>query len=262
MHNIGIRLITGVLRLLSAAADFLSLCLSLFPPEEFDVTEDKAVYATENNSTFLECIPRSPQATVTWLIQRDDRKEEVKKEKNSRQTPPNSCVSAVPGGCGSFGASWDPRVKLACGWHIWQPFAIWFKLSHYVFRRQMKSCTFSPRVLRKPWPHVAESDTQCLPVAVTQIEALRHSFKPLLRKIIPVCLYILELVSPSASTRRAHLKVSPALAVSLQINIWLPLQLTGLPCLRWHRGSRDFYRVYWLEVVVGKGGRRENERKG
>lgn len=68
MHNIG------------AAADFLSLCLSLFLPEEFDVTEDKAVYATENNSTFLECIPRSPQATVNWLIQRDDRKEEVKKK--------------------------------------------------------------------------------------------------------------------------------------------------------------------------------------
>uniref|UniRef100_A0A671YRX4 Sema domain, immunoglobulin domain (Ig), short basic domain, secreted, (semaphorin) 3bl n=1 Tax=Sparus aurata TaxID=8175 RepID=A0A671YRX4_SPAAU len=36
------------------------------------------VYATENNSTFLECVPRSPQASVTWLVQRDDRKEEVK----------------------------------------------------------------------------------------------------------------------------------------------------------------------------------------
>uniref|UniRef100_A0A674N579 Sema domain, immunoglobulin domain (Ig), short basic domain, secreted, (semaphorin) 3bl n=1 Tax=Takifugu rubripes TaxID=31033 RepID=A0A674N579_TAKRU len=36
------------------------------------------VYVTENNSTFLECIPRSPQATVTWFVQRDDRKEEVK----------------------------------------------------------------------------------------------------------------------------------------------------------------------------------------
>lgn len=84
MHNIGIPLITGVLRLLSAAADFLSICLSLFLPEEFDVTEEKAVYATENNSTFLECIPRSPQATVTWLTQRDDRKEEVKKKKKKK----------------------------------------------------------------------------------------------------------------------------------------------------------------------------------
>uniref|UniRef100_A0A8C4ITC8 Sema domain, immunoglobulin domain (Ig), short basic domain, secreted, (semaphorin) 3bl n=1 Tax=Dicentrarchus labrax TaxID=13489 RepID=A0A8C4ITC8_DICLA len=38
----------------------------------------RVVYATENNSTFLECVPRSPQATVTWLVQRDDHKEEVK----------------------------------------------------------------------------------------------------------------------------------------------------------------------------------------
>uniref|UniRef100_I3J086 Sema domain, immunoglobulin domain (Ig), short basic domain, secreted, (semaphorin) 3bl n=1 Tax=Oreochromis niloticus TaxID=8128 RepID=I3J086_ORENI len=36
------------------------------------------VFGTENNSTFLECVPRSPQATVTWLVQRDDHKEEVK----------------------------------------------------------------------------------------------------------------------------------------------------------------------------------------
>uniref|UniRef100_A0AAZ3S3H1 Sema domain, immunoglobulin domain (Ig), short basic domain, secreted, (semaphorin) 3bl n=1 Tax=Oncorhynchus tshawytscha TaxID=74940 RepID=A0AAZ3S3H1_ONCTS len=38
----------------------------------------EVVYGTENNSTFLECVPRSPQATVTWLLQRDGRKEEVK----------------------------------------------------------------------------------------------------------------------------------------------------------------------------------------
>uniref|UniRef100_A0A8C2KUI2 Sema domain, immunoglobulin domain (Ig), short basic domain, secreted, (semaphorin) 3bl n=1 Tax=Cyprinus carpio TaxID=7962 RepID=A0A8C2KUI2_CYPCA len=37
----------------------------------------RVVYGTENNSTFLECIPRSPQATVTWHIQRDDYLEEV-----------------------------------------------------------------------------------------------------------------------------------------------------------------------------------------
>uniref|UniRef100_H3CHL7 Uncharacterized protein n=1 Tax=Tetraodon nigroviridis TaxID=99883 RepID=H3CHL7_TETNG len=46
--------------------------------EDLDGTDDRVVFATENNSTFLECIPRSPQATVTWLVQRDDRKEEVK----------------------------------------------------------------------------------------------------------------------------------------------------------------------------------------
>ncbi|KAM3842106.1 semaphorin-3G-like, partial [Diretmus argenteus] len=45
--------------------------------EDLDVVEDRVVYGTENNSTFLECVPRSPQATVTWLVQRDDRKEEV-----------------------------------------------------------------------------------------------------------------------------------------------------------------------------------------
>lgn len=42
------------------------------------MTEERVVYGAENNSTFLECIPRSPQATVTWLLQRDDRKEEVR----------------------------------------------------------------------------------------------------------------------------------------------------------------------------------------
>ncbi|XP_014863528.1 PREDICTED: semaphorin-3G [Poecilia mexicana] len=45
---------------------------------DLDVTEDKVVYGTEKKSTFLECVPRSPQASVTWLVQRDDRKEEVK----------------------------------------------------------------------------------------------------------------------------------------------------------------------------------------
>ncbi|KAL0159682.1 hypothetical protein M9458_043407, partial [Cirrhinus mrigala] len=31
--------------------------------------ELKTVYAVETNSTFLECIPRSPQATIKWIIQ-------------------------------------------------------------------------------------------------------------------------------------------------------------------------------------------------
>uniref|UniRef100_A0A671YRL7 Sema domain, immunoglobulin domain (Ig), short basic domain, secreted, (semaphorin) 3bl n=1 Tax=Sparus aurata TaxID=8175 RepID=A0A671YRL7_SPAAU len=53
-------------------------CLDQNLSEELDVTDDRMVYATENNSTFLECVPRSPQASVTWLVQRDDRKEEVK----------------------------------------------------------------------------------------------------------------------------------------------------------------------------------------
>ncbi|XP_054868801.1 sema domain, immunoglobulin domain (Ig), short basic domain, secreted, (semaphorin) 3bl isoform X1 [Amphiprion ocellaris] len=53
-------------------------CVDQNLSEDLDVTEDKMVYGTENNSTFLECVPRSPQASVSWLVQRDDRKEEVK----------------------------------------------------------------------------------------------------------------------------------------------------------------------------------------
>ncbi|XP_023281419.1 semaphorin-3G isoform X1 [Seriola lalandi dorsalis] len=53
-------------------------CVDQSPSEELDVTEQRLVYGTENNSTFLECVPRSPQATVTWLVQHNDHKEEVK----------------------------------------------------------------------------------------------------------------------------------------------------------------------------------------
>uniref|UniRef100_A0A3Q4BM11 Uncharacterized protein n=1 Tax=Mola mola TaxID=94237 RepID=A0A3Q4BM11_MOLML len=53
-------------------------CMDQKLSEELDVTEHRMAYATENNSTFLECVPRSPQATLTWLVQRDDRKDEVK----------------------------------------------------------------------------------------------------------------------------------------------------------------------------------------
>ncbi|MBN3298392.1 semaphorin-3C [Amia ocellicauda] len=36
-------------------------------------------YAVKNNTTFLECLPKSPQASVKWLIQREnDRRKEVK----------------------------------------------------------------------------------------------------------------------------------------------------------------------------------------
>ncbi|XP_061592587.1 sema domain, immunoglobulin domain (Ig), short basic domain, secreted, (semaphorin) 3bl [Cololabis saira] len=53
---------------------------------DLDMTEDKVVYGTENNSTLLECVPRSPQATVTWLVQRDDRKEDVKLDERVMST--------------------------------------------------------------------------------------------------------------------------------------------------------------------------------
>jgi len=36
-------------------------------------------YGVKNNTTFLECQPKSPQASVKWLIQRDnDRRKEVR----------------------------------------------------------------------------------------------------------------------------------------------------------------------------------------
>ncbi|XP_076153557.1 semaphorin-3C [Alosa pseudoharengus] len=38
-----------------------------------------AQYGIRNNTTFLECMPKSPQASIKWLIQRDnDRRKEVK----------------------------------------------------------------------------------------------------------------------------------------------------------------------------------------
>ncbi|XP_060691347.1 sema domain, immunoglobulin domain (Ig), short basic domain, secreted, (semaphorin) 3bl isoform X2 [Hemiscyllium ocellatum] len=55
-------------------------CLDQSLIEEFDSAEERVVYGTEHNSTFLECIPKSLQATVKWFIQRavDDMKDEVK----------------------------------------------------------------------------------------------------------------------------------------------------------------------------------------
>uniref|UniRef100_G3NR26 Sema domain, immunoglobulin domain (Ig), short basic domain, secreted, (semaphorin) 3bl n=1 Tax=Gasterosteus aculeatus aculeatus TaxID=481459 RepID=G3NR26_GASAC len=61
-------------------------CVDQNLSEDIDVTEDRVVYGTENNSTFLECVPRSPQATVTWLIQREDRREEVKLDERVMST--------------------------------------------------------------------------------------------------------------------------------------------------------------------------------
>lgn len=66
------------------------LSLSVLKKEDLDVTEDRVVFGTENNSTFLECVPRSPQATVTWLVQRDDHKEEVRFPVNNIQVRINT----------------------------------------------------------------------------------------------------------------------------------------------------------------------------
>ena len=38
-------------------------------------------YGVKNNTTFLECLPKSPQASVRWLIHRDnDRRKEVRQQ--------------------------------------------------------------------------------------------------------------------------------------------------------------------------------------
>uniref|UniRef100_A0A4W3JQG9 Sema domain, immunoglobulin domain (Ig), short basic domain, secreted, (semaphorin) 3bl n=1 Tax=Callorhinchus milii TaxID=7868 RepID=A0A4W3JQG9_CALMI len=55
-------------------------CLDQSLNDSFDSVEERVVYGTEDNSTFLECVPKSPQATVRWFIQRavDGMKDEVK----------------------------------------------------------------------------------------------------------------------------------------------------------------------------------------
>lgn len=36
-------------------------------------------YGVRNNTTFLECLPKPPQASIRWLIHRDDdRRKEVR----------------------------------------------------------------------------------------------------------------------------------------------------------------------------------------
>ncbi|XP_015091315.1 semaphorin-3G isoform X1 [Vicugna pacos] len=48
-----------------------------------------AVYGTEHNSTFLECLPKSPQATVRWFLQRpgdDGPDQQVKTDERILQT--------------------------------------------------------------------------------------------------------------------------------------------------------------------------------
>lgn len=51
------------------------------------------VYGTEHNSTFLECLPKSPQAVVRWFLQRpgDQRPDQVSKHSACSPTlSPNS----------------------------------------------------------------------------------------------------------------------------------------------------------------------------
>ncbi|KAJ0057016.1 hypothetical protein NL108_000850 [Boleophthalmus pectinirostris] len=53
-------------------------CSRFYPTGKRNAAE-MVQYGVKNNTTFLECIPKSPQASIRWLIQRDnDRRKEVK----------------------------------------------------------------------------------------------------------------------------------------------------------------------------------------
>lgn len=48
--------------------------------------ELKVVYGVENNSTFLECMPSSPQATVKWIMQQKHSQSTKEVRMNTRHT--------------------------------------------------------------------------------------------------------------------------------------------------------------------------------
>ncbi|XP_034295609.1 semaphorin-3G isoform X1 [Pantherophis guttatus] len=56
--------------------------------DDFDSIEEKVVYGTEHNSTFLECIPKSPQAAVQWFVRRSPQelRDEVKTDERIMKT--------------------------------------------------------------------------------------------------------------------------------------------------------------------------------
>uniref|UniRef100_A0A8C6VDD1 Semaphorin 3G n=1 Tax=Naja naja TaxID=35670 RepID=A0A8C6VDD1_NAJNA len=56
--------------------------------DDFDSIEEKVVYGTEHNSTFLECIPKSPQAAVQWFVHRspEELRDEVKTDERIMKT--------------------------------------------------------------------------------------------------------------------------------------------------------------------------------
>ncbi|KAM4676777.1 semaphorin-3E [Discoglossus pictus] len=59
-----------------------------FNGETLEKTEEQVVYGIENNSTLLECMPRSLQSKVIWFMQRthESRKEEVKTDERIIKT--------------------------------------------------------------------------------------------------------------------------------------------------------------------------------
>lgn len=55
----------------------MCLCLCLRVDEQWHRAEERLVYGVENNSTLLECVPRSLQARVLWFLQKGGEKLEV-----------------------------------------------------------------------------------------------------------------------------------------------------------------------------------------
>ncbi|KFO25207.1 semaphorin-3G [Fukomys damarensis] len=63
-------------------------CLGQSQDEEASGLTASRVYGTEHNSTFLECLPKSPQAAVRWFLQRSEDKgpDQVKTDERVLQT--------------------------------------------------------------------------------------------------------------------------------------------------------------------------------
>uniref|UniRef100_A0A8C2JVV9 Sema domain, immunoglobulin domain (Ig), short basic domain, secreted, (semaphorin) 3Ga n=1 Tax=Cyprinus carpio TaxID=7962 RepID=A0A8C2JVV9_CYPCA len=49
--------------------------------------QEKVQFGVEGSSTFLECVPRSPQATIKWLYQRDGRRKVLNRDGEVLKTP-------------------------------------------------------------------------------------------------------------------------------------------------------------------------------
>lgn len=49
-------------------------------------------FGVEGSSTFLECVPRSPQATVKWLYQKDGRRKVVRSHKYQNHLKEKLCL--------------------------------------------------------------------------------------------------------------------------------------------------------------------------
>lgn len=76
--------------------------MSVFAPvDDFESVEEKVLYGVEDNSTFLECTPRSPQASVQWFVQRppDEQRDEVR-------LPLRLPCSPCEGTGGTWGQTW------------------------------------------------------------------------------------------------------------------------------------------------------------